>query len=144
MRRLFVGLVVVTVLAAGPTMIPLGILAAPAVPNGGVMTVTPNGQVVVATLGAGVSLVNNNGAWSLVAAQPREVLSIKPALQQNGTYVLPDAAIPGTLRVYRNGVRQSPGDDYAYDQPSKTISPVAASPWNQNGFTDLVLCDYTF
>ena len=73
--------------------------------------------------------------------QPREVYGVKPALQQNGTYTLTDAAIAASLRVYRNGVRQSPGDDYAYDATSKTISPVAANPWNA---TDLIICDYQF
>ena len=56
MRKLFIGLVLATVLVATPTMIPLGMLAAPALTGGGVMAVSPNGQVVVAQLGPGVSL----------------------------------------------------------------------------------------
>jgi hypothetical protein len=131
----------VGVLVAAPTMIPLGMLAAPAIANGGVMTVSPTGQIVVAQLGTGVSLVYNNNVWKISAVLPNAKFNVKPVLQTNGTYTLTDSAISATLLVYRNGVRQSPVDDYAYDQPSKTISPVAANPWNS---TDLILCDYQF
>jgi hypothetical protein len=140
-RTVLVLLVLAVMLAAAPTMIPLGMLAAPALSGGGVMAVAPTGQVVVAQLGVGISLVNSNNVWTIQAMQPREVYSIKPAMQPNGTYTLTDAAIAATLRVYRNGVRQSPGDDFAYDLSSKTVSPVAANPW---GASDLILCDYQF
>ena len=45
----------------------------------------------------------------------------------------------GTLAVYRNGVRQSVGDDYAFDAAARSIAPVAGHPWNTD---DLVQVDY--
>jgi hypothetical protein len=129
------------VLCAAPTTIRIAMLAAPALANGGVLVVTPTGQVAVATLGAGVSLVTNGSGYTLQAAMPNTVVGSKPARQADGTYLLSQAATAATLIVYRNGVRQSVGDDYTYDAAAKKISPLAAYPWDSS---DLVLADYQY
>ena len=66
---------------------------------------------------------------------------MKPARQQDGTYLVPQRAEASSLRIYRNGVRQSAGDDYTYDSNTRIVSPVAGHPWNDD---DLVLCDYRY
>jgi len=143
MRNALIILVVVaTLLVAAPTTIRIGMLLGPTLANGGVLVLAPNGQVQVATLGPGLALVRDaGGGYTLQGTVPKLVVGIKPARQADGTYVLPDAAAASMLVVFRNGVRQSAGDDYAYDPSTKTITPVVSmgSGWDAS---DLVLCDY--
>ncbi len=117
-------------------------LLGPTLANGGVLVLAPNGQVQVAALGPGVALVgNDSGGYVLQGTVPKLVVGVKPARQQDGSYLLPDAATAAMLVVFRNGVRQSAGDDYTYDANTKTITPLAGFPWDAS---DLVLCDYVF
>ena len=142
LRNVVVGIVVIAVaLWAAPTSIRIAMLSGPALPNGAVLVVTQTGQVAVANLGAGVSLVTNNGGYVLQAVVPNVVVGEKPARQADGTYLLSQAASAATVRVYRNGVRQSAGDDYTYDATTKRITPVASAPWDAS---DLVLADYSY
>lgn len=142
MRKAIVGiLLVAAVLWAAPTTIRIAMLAGPALAGGGVLVLTPTGQVVVATLGTGVSLVSNAGGYTLQVASPRSTVGAKPTNQADGTFLLAQAATAATLIVYRNGVRQSVGDDYTYDAATKKISPVAGFAWDAS---DLVLADYQY
>ena len=142
MLKAIFGIVLLTaILWAAPTTIRIAMLAAPTLAGGGVPVVTPTGQVMVATLGAGVSLVSNAGGYTLQAASPNAAVGAKPTRQADGTLLLAQAAIAATLTVYRNGVRQSAGDDYTYDAATRTISPVAGFPWDVG---DLVLADYQY
>jgi hypothetical protein len=142
LRKAIIGVVLMAVvLWAGPTTVRIGMLLAPALANGGVLVVTPTGQVVVASVGAGVTLVANGGGYTIQAATPNVVIGSKPAHQTDGTYLLAQAATAASLRVYRNGVRQSAGDDYTYDATAMKISPVAGYPWDAS---DLVLADFEY
>ena len=142
LRKAIVGAVLmVMVLWAGPTTVRIGMLLAPALANGGVLAVTPTGQVVLAGVGSGVTLVANGGSYSIQAATPNVVVGAKPVRQADGTYLLPQAATAASLRVYRNGVRQSAGDDYTYDATAMKISPVAGYAWDAS---DLVLADFAY
>ena len=129
------------VLWAGPTTVRIGMLLAPTLANGGVLVVTPAGQVVVATLGAGITLVANGSGYTIQAVLPAATVGAKPARQADGTYLLSQAAVAASLIVHRNGVRQSAGDDYTYDAVTKKISPIAGFPWDAS---DLVLADYQY
>ena len=73
MRRALIILVVVaTLLVAAPTTIRIAMLAGPTLANGGVLVLAPTGQVQVATLGTGVSLVSDGkGGYSIQAASRR-------------------------------------------------------------------------
>ena len=143
MRKTLIILVVLaTLLVAAPTTIRIGMLLGPTLANGGVLVLAPTGQVQVATLGVGLSLVSDGkGGYVLQGTVPRLVVGVKPARQADGSYVLPDAATASMLVVFRNGVRQSLGDDYTYEVSTKVITPMAGFPWDA---TDLVLCDYVF
>ncbi len=141
-RKLLIALAAATLLLAAPTTIRIGMLLGPTLANGGVLVLAPNGQVQVATLGAGVSLISDGkGGYTLQGTVPKLMLGVKPARQQDGTYLLPDAAAAPMLVVFRNGVRQSVGDDFTYNAATKLITPVAGFPWNDD---DLVLCDYVY
>jgi hypothetical protein len=141
-NALIVIILAATLLIAAPTTIRIAMLAGPTLANGGVLVLAPTGQVQVATLGAGVSLISDGkGSYTLQAIVPKLMLGVKPARQQDGSYLLPDAATAAMLVVFRNGVRQSAGDDYTYDSTTKRITPVAAVSWNDD---DLVLCDYVY
>ncbi len=142
MRKAIFGLVLLTaILWAAPTTVRIAMLAAPTLAGGGVLVVTPTGQVMVATLGAGISLVSNAGGYTLQAASPNAAVGAKPTRQADGTLLLAQSATAATLTVYRNGVRQSAGDDYTYDAATRTISPVVGFPWDVG---DLVLADYQY
>ena len=144
-KALIVLLVVAAALAAAPTTIRIAMLAGPLLANGGVLVLAPNGQVQVASIGTGVSLTSTgNGAYVLQAVVPNLAVGVKPARQQDGTYLLPQQPNQATLMVYRNGVRQSPGDDYNYDASTKTIRPIVPSPWNAWNDDDIVLADYVY
>ena len=54
---------------------------------------------------------------------------------------MPQSVDPSSLLIYRNGVRQSAGDDYAFDAATRIITPVAGHAWYDD---DLVLCDYKY
>jgi len=142
LRKAITGVVLMAVvLWAGPTTVRIGMLLAPALANGGVLVVTPAGQVVVAGVGAGVTLVANGGGYTIQAATPNVVVGSKPARQADGTHLIAQAATAASLRVYRNGVRQSAGDDYTYDATTMKISPVAGYGWDAS---DLVLADFAY
>ena len=142
MRKAVIGtLLLAAVLWAAPTTLRIAMLAAPPLAGGGVLVVTPTGQVVVATLGPGISLVSNAGGYTIQAASTNATVGAKPTRQAAGTYLLAQAATAETLIVHRNGVRQSMADDYTYDATTKTISPVAGFPWDA---TDLILADYQY
>jgi hypothetical protein len=81
------------------------------------------------------------GGYALQAQASNSVVGAKPSRQTDGTYLLPQPAIPASMKVYRNGVRQSAGDDYTFDAAASRITPVAAYPWNTD---DLVLVDYEY
>jgi hypothetical protein len=131
MRKAIVGVVLLAaVLWSAPTTIRIAMLAAPTLAGGGVLVVTPAGQIVVATLGTGFALVANGGGYSLQAPTANAIIGAKPARQTDGTYLLAQSAIATTLIVHRNGVRQSAGDDYTYDAATKKISPIAGFPWD--------------
>ena len=91
-------------------------LAGPVLANDGVLVLTPTGQVVVASVGTGVSLVANGGGYTIQTATPNAAVGSKPTRQADGTYLWPQAATAASLVVYRNGVRQS----------AAKIGPVAA------------------
>jgi len=141
-NALIVIILAATLLIAAPTTIRIGMLLGPTMANGGVLVLAPTGQVQVATLGAGVSLISDGkGGYVLQGTVPKLTVGVKPARQQDGTYLLPDAATPSMLIVFRNGVRQSAGDDYAYDPNTKLITPVISlgTGWDAS---DLILVDY--
>jgi hypothetical protein len=107
---------------------------------GRVMVLAPNGNVTFASIGAGIALVDTGGGggWVLQSTAAR-IVGEKPVRQPDGSYLLGRAVSIGTLAVYRNGVRQSAGDDYVFDAAARKIAPVASLPWNSD---DLVLVDY--
>lgn len=126
---------------AGPTTVRIGMLLAPTLAGGGVLVVSPAGQVVVATLGTGITLAANGAGYTIQATLPSSVVGVKPARQNDGTYVLSQTPVAATLIVHRNGLRMSVGDDYTYDPVAKKISPVTGYPWDAS---DLVLADYQY
>ena len=136
---LTVVLVVVTAgLLMAQTSVRVGMLSGP-VGAGGVLVLAPTGQITFATVGTGISLVRVAGGYVLEAQASGRVRGEKPARQPDGTYVVARTPGPGTLAVYRNGVRQSAGDDYAFDAAARKIAPAAGLPWDSD---DLVLADY--
>jgi hypothetical protein len=140
MRKILI--VLLLVVAAGllvaQTSVRVGMLSGPT-GAGGVLVLAHNGQITFATIGAGIALVSANGGYVLQAQTSPRVLGEKPVRQPDGTYVVARPPAPGTLAVYRNGVRQSVGDDYAFDAAARKIAPVAGHPWEAD---DLVLVDY--
>jgi hypothetical protein len=72
MRKTLIVLVVVaTLLVAAPTTIRIGMLLGPTLANGGVLVLAPTGQVQVAMLGAGVSLISDGkGGYTIQSATP--------------------------------------------------------------------------
>jgi len=106
---------------------------------GGILVLAPNGSVTFATIGAGIDLVQSTGGWVLQAQSQQHVVGAKPQRQADGSYLLPQGANPDSLQVYRNGVRQSAGDDYTYEAATRMITPVVAHPWFPD---DLVLADF--
>ena len=139
--RKVLAIVLVAVVAgvlAAQTSVRVGMLSGPN-GAGGVLVLAPNGAITFATIGAGVSLVNVNGGYVLQATTTARMLGEKPARQQDGTYVVAKTPTPGTMKVYRNGVRQSVGDDFTFDATARKIAPVAGHPWEVD---DLVLVDY--
>ena len=106
------------------------------------MVLAPNGTITFATVGAGISLVQGaGGGYVLQAQMVNRVVGAKPARQADGTFLLAQSALAGTLRVFRNGVRQSVGDDYTYDAAGRKITAVTGIPWSTD---DLVLVDFEF
>lgn len=141
LRKLFLALVPVAAvgLLVAQTTVRVDMLSGPS-GGGRVMVLAPNGNVTFATIGAGITLVDTGGgAWVLQAQASARVLGEKPVRQPDGTYVVARTPAAGSLAVYRNGVRQSVGDDYAFDAAARSIAPVAGHPWNTD---DLVLVDY--
>ena len=122
------------------TSVRLSMLSGPAGP-GGVIVLAPNGQVTFATIGTGLVLDRGAGGYVLRAQSANRAVGAKLSLQSDGAYLLPQPAVPATLEVFRNGVRQSAGDDYTFDSATRKITPVPGSPWSTD---DLVLADYEF
>lgn len=138
-------LIAIVLMAAGlavlaQTTVRLGMLSGP-VSLGGVMVLTPTGQITFATIGPGILLDKGTGGYVLRAQSANRVLGAKLSSQSDGTYLLPQTALPASLLVYRNGVRQSAGDDYTFDSATRKIAPVAGVPWDAS---DLVLIDYEY
>lgn len=138
-RVITVSLLAIGALLAAPTAIKISMLAAPLLAGGGVLVVTPNGAVQVGALGAGLSLVSNGiGGWTLVPATGTHVYGEKPSRNSDGSYSVVQSVAAGSLRVFRNGVRQSLTDDYTFDTTLHRITPGAG--WQAD---DLVLVDYS-
>jgi hypothetical protein len=123
---------------AAQTRVPTSVLTGPSGP-GGVLVVTAQGGVAMATLGSGIELAANGNSFVLRALSLQRATNVKPTRQADGSYLLTNPA--SAVTVYRNGVRQSPGDDYTYDPPTRAIVPVTGWPWLAD---DLVLCDCEF
>ena len=140
MRKILAVLLVVVVagVLAAQTSVRVGMLSGPT-GSGGVLVLAPNGAITFATIGAGITLVSVNGGYVLQVQATAAVVGEKPARQQDGTYVVAKTPTPGTMKVYRNGVRQSVGDDFTFDATARKIAPVAGHPWEVD---DLVLVDY--
>ena len=144
LRRVLI-IVAVLLMAAlvllAQTSVRLGMISGPA-GGGGVMVLAPNGAITFATIGAGISLVQGAGGGYVLQAQAvNRIVGTKPVRQTDGTYLLPQAVVPASLRVYRNGVRQSAGDDYTFDAAARRITPVTGFPWSTD---DLILADFEF
>jgi hypothetical protein len=123
------------------TTVRLGMLSGQA-SLGGVMVLAPNGTITFATVGSGLALVQGAGGGYVLQAQSvNRVVGAKPARQADGTYLLQQMAVAASLRVYRNGVRQSAGDDYTYDAAARRITAVTGIPWSTD---DLILVDFEF
>ena len=138
MRKLLIGALVAVGLVLAQTTVRVGMLSGPS-GAGRVMVIAPNGTVTFAALGAGITLVDTGGgAWVLQSTASR-IVGEKPVRQPDGSYLLGRAVSPGTLAVYRNGVRQNLGDDYVIDATARKVTPVTGLPWNVD---DLVLADY--
>lgn len=138
-RFLFTLLITTTILLAAPTTIKLGMLLGPVVSSGAILILTPTGQVQYATIGTGLALTSDGlGGFTLTATSGgSNIYGEKLTRQPDGTFVISQTPITGTLRVHRNGVRQSSGDDYTYDPLTKRITPLLG--WNTD---DLILVDY--
>jgi hypothetical protein len=137
MRKLLIGVLVAVGLVLAQTTVRVGMLSGPT-GGGRVMVIAPNGSVTFAAIGAGISLVDVGGAWVLQSTAAR-IVGEKPVRQPDGSYVIARSPASGSLAVYRNGVRQSAGDDYAFDAATRKIAPVTSLPWNAD---DLVQADY--
>jgi hypothetical protein len=131
-------LLLVVGLMMAQTSVRIGMITGPVSP-GGVMVLAPNGQITFATIGPGIVMTQSAGGYVLQMSVNR-VVGGKPARQADGSYLLPHPAME-TLRVFRNGVRQSSGDDYTFDLATRKILPVADVPWDAS---DLVLVDYEY
>lgn len=109
---------------------------------GMVYVVTAAGAVVMADLGPGLTL-DTSGARPVLRASvlapmlPTRVYGEVVAMPADGFYALKSAPAPGTLRLYRNGIRQSEGTDYTLS--GVRITPAAAYA---AGTADLLVADY--
>ena len=137
MRKILIGALAAVGLVLAQTTVRVGMLSGPS-GAGRVMVLAPNGAVTFAALGAGISLVDVGGGWVLQSTAAR-IVGEKPVRQPDGSYVIARTPASGTLALYRNGVRQSAGDDFTFDAAARKIAPVASLPWNSD---DLVLVDY--
>jgi hypothetical protein len=122
------------------TSVRIGMISGPVSP-GGVMVLAPNGQITFATIGPGILLDKGTGGYVLRVQSANRVLGAKLSWQADGTYLLPQTALPASLLVYRNGVRQSAGDDYTFESATRKIAPVAGYSWDAS---DLVLVDFEY
>lgn len=124
---------------AAQTTVPTSMLSGPA-GSGGVMVITPQGQVVMAVLGTGVQLTQRDGAWVLeaVSAPAPAVRRVtgEVVVRTDATWALAHAPADA-LKVYRNGVRQTPAIDYTIQ--GLTIVPIREGLWMVD---DLVTADY--
>ena len=90
--------------------------------------------------------IKNNGAITCIPVQPTTnvinglVIPLDPA---TNSYKLLSTPVLGSLRVYRNGVRQAPGNDYTFSTTSSSIVFTSAQMPNGPVATDIVLVDYT-
>ena len=138
MRKLLIGALVAVGLVLAQTTVRVGMLSGPS-GAGRVMVLAPNGTVTFAALGAGIALVDTGGGGWVLQSTAARIVGEKPVRQPDGSYVIARSPASGTLAVYRNGVRQSAGDDYAFDAAARKVTPVAILPWNSD---DLVQVDY--
>ena len=138
MRKLLIGALVAVGLVLAQTTVRVGMLSGP---SGAVrvMVIAPNGSVTFAALGAGIALVDTGGGGWVLQSTAARIVGEKPVRQPDGSYVIARTPASGTLALYRNGVRQSAGDDFTFDAAARKIAPVASLPWNSD---DLVLVDY--
>ena len=120
------------------TTVRVGMLSGPS-GAGRVMVLAPNGNVTFASIGAGIALVDTGGGGWVLQSTAAQIVGEKPVRQPDGSYVIARTPASGTLALYRNGVRQSAGDDFTFDAAARKIAPVASLPWNGD---DLVLVDY--
>lgn len=143
MRKLF--LVAIPVAAVGllvaQTTVRTNMISGPA-GGGRVMVLAPNGSVTFATIGAGLTLVDTGGgAWVLQAQTVVSVVGETPVRQPDGTYLIARVPATGTLRVYRNGLRQKFDGDFSFDVATRKLKPIAAAPYEWN-VDDLIQVDY--
>jgi len=84
-----------------------------------------NGRLVTVGLGTGIQLVQVGSGYELRAA-PQPVSEVRLSRSATGAWTFP-AACPAPV-VYRNGLRQWPGLDYAIDQGAVKFSDSQGDP----------------
>ena len=122
MRKLLAGSVAVVGLLVAQTTVRVNMISGPT-GGGRVMVLAPNGNVTFASIGAGITLVDTGGgAWVLQSQATAAGVGEAPVRQPDGSYLIARPPLPGTLRVYRNGLRQKLDADYRR-RPADAVLP---------------------
>ena len=141
MRKLFLASVAVVGLLVAQTTVRVNMISGPT-GGGRVMVLAPNGNVTFASIGAGITLVDTGGgAWVLQSQATAAIVGEAPVRQPDGSYLIARPPLPGTLRVYRNGLRQKLDADYTFDAATRKLTPIAPAPYEWN-VDDLIQVDY--
>jgi hypothetical protein len=102
----------------------IGQIRGPVVADGKLLGLI-NGRLATVGFGAGVQLVQAGSGYELRAA-PQPISEMRLSRSATGTWTFP-AACPAPV-VYRNGLRQWPGLDYAIDQGAVRFSDSQGDP----------------
>lgn len=146
MKLLVIFLVVLPLLSQ--TNVKLPQISGPSGANPTVGVISPDGKLTIASIGPGISLVQNaDGTFTLSATTTSTLTerTIPLTRSTDGSYTIPD--IPkGEIKVFRNGILQSPvaNPNVPLSSPDYTIlgtiiRGTTVSAWQA---TDMVVVSY--
>lgn len=136
-KRLFALLLVCSAFLLAQTSVNVGQVAGAPTTAGNIFVVLPDGRLAQADLGPNltIDLTGTKPVLKVVIPPPAQTINFvdDETLTASSTnplvYPLAKAPIPGTLKVYRNGMRQRPGVDYTASSQSITfVSYYATDP----------------
>lgn len=144
--RTILSLILLAIPLLAQTAVPPVQLRGEAMPAGSIFVVLPSGLVAQATLGPGISITldgNGKPIFSVTIPTPPptqvEIVGERPAASGGSStiFVLANAPLASSLKVFRNGIRQYVGQDYTLSGQTITFVPALAGDASPT-----VVCDY--